>query len=92
MVERSISLVPIYTQFAARPDPHAFSHIMVLNPVTGQMVAFKVKSLPFGSVRSVHAFLRVAHSLWFLLVQELGVLTTNYFDDYITLATVSESP
>ena len=34
----------------------------------------------------MHAFLRVSASLWFLLVKEFLILTTNYFDDFVTLA------
>lgn len=49
-------------------------------------------ALPFGTVRSVHAFLRVSASLWFLLVKDFLVLTTDYFDDFVTLAESVEAP
>ena len=55
------------------------SHIMVQHPSSGEIAAFRMRELPFGAVRSVHAFLRVAPSLWYLLVKEFLVLTTNYF-------------
>jgi len=50
-----------------------------------------MKALPFGAVRSVHGFLRMAHSLWYLLTCEFKVLLTNYFDDFVAVAPESES-
>ncbi len=40
-------------------------------------------ALPFGSIKPVHAFLRIAHSLCFLAACALDVFWTNYFDDYV---------
>ena len=45
---------------------------------------------PFGSVKSLHSFLRVAHSLWAILVKEFAVAWTNYFDDFVTFAKTDE--
>ena len=45
-----------------------------------------MRAFPFG------AFLRVAASLWYILVQEFMVPTANYFDDFVTLATTGEAP
>ena len=39
---------------------------------------------------SVHAFLRVAHSLWAIAVSEFLIPWTNYFDDFVTFADVGE--
>ena len=91
-VGRTFDLTGAYRQCAVKPSSYKYSHIMVLNPFTKKLVAFRMKALPFGAIRSVHSFLRTAHSLWFLLVRELWVLTTNYFDDYVTLATLDEAP
>ena len=41
-------------------------------------------------VRSVHAFLRIAHSLWAIAVSEILVPWTNYFDDFVTFADGNE--
>ena len=65
---------------------------MVLHPKTQKLMAFRMRALPFGAIKSVHAFLRVSHSLWFLLAKDLCVLTTNYFDDFVTLSMVEEAP
>ena len=39
---------------------------------------------------SVHCFLRVAHSLWAILVKEFAVARTNYFDYLVTFAKADE--
>ena len=68
-----------------------FSHIIVREPSTGNPKIFKMLALPFGSIKSVHSFLRVAHSLWFLATCALDVLWTNYFDDFVCCCPKSES-
>ena len=67
------------------------NHMVVQHPGTKETAAFRMKALPFGSVPSVHSFLRFAFSIWYLLVKEFMVLTTNYFDGFVTLATSQES-
>ena len=54
-------------------------------------MAFRMNALPFGSSRSVHSFLRVSHSLWYLGVAMFDMLWCNYFDDFPTLTLRSES-
>jgi hypothetical protein len=88
---RTFDLVGAYRQCAIRPSSPAYSHIVVKQPGTDEIVAFRMRALPFGSIRSVHSFLRVASSLWYILVKEFMVLATNYFDDFITLATAPEA-
>lgn len=64
--------------------------IIIAEPGTKKVFAFKMLALPFGSVRSVHAFLRVAHSLRAILVSLAKVLTTNYFDDFMAFAPTTQ--
>jgi hypothetical protein len=63
----------------------------VANPEARQVKCFKMRALPFGSVMSVHSFLRVANSLWALLVSIFGVYISNYFDDFAALTAVPET-
>ena len=88
---RTFDLTGAYRQCAVHPNSARYAHIMVLDPSTGRLMAFRMKALPFGAVRSVHAFLRISHSLWHLLVYEFWVLSTNYFDDFVTLAMQDEA-
>jgi hypothetical protein len=59
-------------------------------PVTLELVGFRMRALQFGSVPSVHAFLRISNSLWYVLVRKFRVLLTNYFDDFVAAAPLSE--
>ena len=86
---RSFDLKNAYRQCALSPDSHPFSHIVVGDPTTRSLKAFRMRALPFGSVKSVHAFLRVASSLWAIITQIFGVLCTNYFD-FVALADARE--
>ena len=46
--------------------------------------------MPFGSVKSVRFFLRVAHSLWAILVKKFLIPWTKYFDDFVTFLRCGE--
>ena len=90
-VARTFDLRDAYRQCAVAPESSRFAHIAVRNPSSGQASIFRMLALPFGSVKSVHSFLRVAHSLWFILVVHLDILATNYFDDFVVLGRQGES-
>ena len=88
---RTFDLVGAYRQCAVRPSSRKYTHIAVQHPASLEVFAFRMKALPFGAIRSVHSFLRVSFSLWFLLVAEFMVLATNNFDDYVVLASDDET-
>ena len=88
---RTLDLKDAYRQCAVATSSFKFSHIVVREPLTGNPKIFKMLALPFGSIKSVHSFLRVAHSLWFLATCALDVLWTNYFDDFVCCCPKSES-
>ena len=73
------------------PQSRKFAVIVVGDPTTKTLKAFRLKALPFGSVKSVHSFLRVAHNIWTILTTIFLTIKTNYFDDFISLATEVES-
>ena len=50
----------------------------------------RLKALPFGSVKSVHSFSRVAHSLWSIMASLFKIVMTNYFDDFVAIAAQPE--
>ena len=56
-VARSFDLKQAYRQCAVHPESEEFAHIVVYCPETRQNMVFKMRALPFGSVKSVHAFL-----------------------------------
>ena len=90
-VARTFDLRDAYRQCAVAPGSSKFAHIAVRNASNGQASIFRMLALPFGSIKSVHSFLRVAHSLWYILVVHLDILVTNYFDDFVVLARQSEA-
>ena len=61
------------------------SHIAVRNQSSGEAAIFRMLALPFGSIKLVHSFLRIAHSLWLILVAHLDILATSYFDDFVVV-------
>ena len=61
---------------AVHPDSLKFSYVLGAVPGENRSVAFQMRALPFGSVRSIHAFPRVAHSLW-AITSEFLVPWTN---------------
>ncbi|CAL1148965.1 unnamed protein product [Cladocopium goreaui] len=90
-VSRSFDLRSAYRQCAVHPESRQFSYIVVGDPNTSSLKAFRLKALPFGSVKSVHSFLRIAHSLWAILTPVFWVITTNYFDDFVSIADFREA-
>ena len=87
---RGFDLKEAYRQCAVHCDSLKYAHITVVNPHTMRPCVFRMIALPFGSIKSVHGFLRIAHSIWFVAVHQLRVLWTNYFDDYITFSPAAE--
>ena len=41
---------------------------------------------PFGAVRSVHSFLRLARALWWLGVTGCCIIWTSFYDDFISFS------
>ena len=89
---RFFDLKGAYRQCAVNPVSACFAYIAVFDPATKTTFAFRMKALPFGSVKSVRSVLRVARSFWAILVKEFKVAWTNYFDDFATFARVDEVP
>ena len=88
---RSFDLKRAYRQCAINPADAGFSHIVVADPSRSEVFAFRMLALPFGSIRSVHSFLRVSHSIWAVAVSMFRICWTNYFDDYVALGADKET-
>jgi len=73
---------------------HAFDNdgfLAVYNPSEKRAEIFQQKVLPFGSVASVTAFLRVAHGIWKVGARLLRLMWTSYFDDFLSVTTSETS-
>ena len=66
------------------------SYLAVFDPGTSSAKIFKQRVLPFGSVASVTAFLRVSLALWKIGSSLLHLMWSVYFDDFLCLARSSE--
>ena len=84
-VARSFDLKQAYRQCAVHPESEEFAHIVAYCPETRQNMVFKMRALPFGRVKSVHAFLRMSSCLFAIAAAEFAIPVTSYFDDFITV-------
>ena len=66
---------------------------MVCNydPSDGVVKAFRMLALPFGDIKSMHSFLRISHSIWFLGAKLFKIPWPNFFDDFVTIADEAEA-
>ena len=65
---------------------HLHSYLAVYDPDCSSAKIFKQCVLPFGSIASVTAFLRVSLALWKVGSTLLHLLWSVYFDDFLCLA------
>ena len=83
LVARTFDLKSAYRQIGLSPEGRQYSYFAVYNPDNGETCFFQALVLPFGATRSVHSFLRIARSIWWLGVCLFQLLWTSFYDDYI---------
>ena len=59
--------------------------VAVYDPHSKTTKLFRLRVLPFGAVRSVHSFLRLARALWFVGTKGMHIAWTNFYDDFVVL-------
>ena len=92
MVAKCWGLSDAYTQVPLSDKAfHLDSYLAVYDPNCSSAKIFKLCVLPFGSIASVTAFLRVSLALWKLGFTLLHLMWSVYFDDFLCLARSSES-
>ena len=91
MVARTFDLKSAYRQIALCEAGKKFAHIAVYCPHLQRAQFFKSLVLPFGAVRSVHSFLRVARAIWWIGTKLFKLMWTSFYDDYILLSPPSLS-
>ena len=84
-VGKCTDLKSAYRQVPVSDAGLQYSYIAYHCPKSRSACVRQMYALPFGASRAVYGYLRIAHSLWFLL------LTTYCFDDFISLAESSEA-
>ena len=85
-VGRVFDLNSAYRQCYIHEDSLKRSFIGVYDPKDGVVKAFRMLALPFGNIKSVHSFLRISHSIWFLGAEIFKIPWANFFDDFVTIA------
>lgn len=91
LVARTFDLKSAYQQIALCESGKKFAHIAVYCPHLQRAQFFKSLVLPFGAVRSVHSFLRVARAIWWIGTKLFKLMWTSFYDDYILLSPPSLS-
>ena len=87
LLTRTFDLTSAYRQVALSEEGRRHSLICVFDPDSRCGKLFRCNVLPFGAVRSVHSFLRLARALWFLAVKGCNIVWSSFYDDYITVST-----
>ena len=80
-VGRSYDLKAAYRQLGLSEESLQYAYIAFYDCDQSEPAIHRLNALPFGSIRSVHSFLRVSHSLWHIGCS-LGLLWTCCFDDF----------
>ena len=83
---KAFDLKAAYRQLPVHPASMWTTFVAIFNHVTGRPAVYQLRALPFGAARSVYAFLRAAHSLWWLACKALAIVWSFYYDDYVSLS------
>ena len=83
---RVFDLKGAYRQCYIHEDSWKHSFIGVYDPSDGAVKAFRMLALPFGNIKSVHSFLRISHSIWYIGAKLFKIPWTNFFVDFVTIA------
>ena len=92
LVAKCWDLSDAYKQIPLSDEAFHFdSYLAVYDPGCSSAKIFKQCVLPFGSIASVTAFLRVSLALWKVGSTLFHLMWSVYFDDFLCLARSSES-
>ena len=86
LVARTSDLSSAYRQVGLNADGRQVAYIRVYSPETKCWCVFQALVLPFGAVKSVHSFLRLARAIWWLGVVGCPLFWSSFFDDYIVFS------
>jgi len=84
---KTFDLASAYRQVGLNANGRRVAYIRVWNPSTSSWAYFQAQVLPFGAVRSVHSFLRLARAIWWLGTTACLLVWSSFFDDYIVFST-----
>ena len=87
LTARTFDLSSAYRQVGLSQAGREVAFIRVYNPEKQCWCIFQALVLPFGAIKSVHSFLRLARSIWWLGVVGCWLFWSSFFDDYIVFTT-----
>lgn len=86
LLARTFDLSSTYRRVGLSEQGREVSYIQVCNPEKDCMMVFQALVLPFGAIKSLHSFLRLARAIWWLGVVGCKLLWSSFFDDYIVFS------
>ena len=86
LVARTFDLSSAYRQVGLNHEGRSVGYVRVYNPDMQCWTLFQAQVLPFGAVKSVHSFLRLARSIWWLGVVGCRLMWSSFYDDYIVFS------
>lgn len=83
LVAKTYDLKSAYRQVPIRADHLKFGYFCIYNCETDQVEVYRSRTLPFGATHSVFSFLRLARMIHCIVCRGAGLITTNFYDDFI---------
>lgn len=86
LLARTFDLSSAYRQVGLNEAGRRVAFIRVFDSTDGTWKIFQAQVLPFGAIKSVHSFLRLARVIWWLGVVGCCLFWSSFFDDYIVFS------
>ena len=83
---RTFDLSSAYRQVGLSLEGRNVAYVRVYDPHEQCWKIFQAQVLPFGAVKSVHSFLRLARAIWWLGVAGCKLMWSSFYDDYIVFS------
>ena len=80
---KTLDLKSAYRQLPVSEEHLRYSLFTIPSADGYNKMIFRAFAMPFGSVHSVHFFLRTARALWAIGASCLSLLWSNFYDDYV---------
>ena len=84
---KTFDLKSAYKQLPLSHTAAEWAFLSVWDTDSDSIAYFKALVAPFGSIMSVHAFLRLSLAIWTLGAQQLWLMWSVYFDDFPLFST-----
>lgn len=82
----TFDLSSTYRQVGLSLEGRNVAYVRVYDPHEKCWNIFQSQVLPFGAVKSLHSFLRLARAIWWLGVIGCKLMWSSFYDDYIVFS------